>query len=298
MKYYIYGIELNSPVRFESLSLCCKSQYARYSVNLIVKPFSESFSIASTNKYSIKQFDVVFPIGIRYIIRPDDNLIIAYSDDFQIIESSLFNIPFALLLASKGDLLLHASSFIDCKGRLCAVSAEKGKGKSTLTFLLGKYCDLFGDDTLCVTVNKSYRCSPLFKLTDQTLSVAGFCNLSQPFLRNIAGKAYFDAFGKEYHSSTINSAKLEKIFFLRRGCDRRIFIEKITSKIKKASLLIDNIIGLDYVDTSFLVEFFKTESFRNAVNTIDFFNLIIPNNLQSLNELLISYDHRKGIIDE
>lgn len=202
------------------------------------------------------------------------------------INSTLFNLPAGVLAAYKGDMLLHSSSICD-KNRIFAFCAKKGTGKSTIISFLGKKSQIFADDTIYLSANKtrlnSYATFKRLKLNKdiydihKTIEMEAF-DCAKKTTQN---KAYADErIGVNfYEDSEGNLPQLSTIFFLHRGQVEKFETKVVSGFPEKMSLLLDNYVGIEYFSSEMIKGIINSNTINNIMSNVNFVHLFVPDSL-------------------
>ena len=186
--------------------------------------------------------------------------------------STLFNIPFSVYFMMKDEVLFHTNTVLR-NGSLFMFCGEKGVGKSTLTGIINneKDFELYSDDTIRIDGSGScFRASDLIKLTVETLNslIIG----KRTGVKNSVGKEFcFIEAGEQ-------ECNFRFVFRLHRGADFKI--KKINNAAIKKSILIGNIVGVEYFCRSLLE---KAISVSDKLSP-EYYEMRVPNGLEKLED--------------
>ena len=275
--YTIYGLNICSNSIIDIAQQTSPQQ--KVDVYIDVKYTSE----LSTKEYiSIEEVDnesyiISMPNIARYIIT--ENKISCCSNSYESFISTLFNMPFSILLLLRNEVLLHVSSLASKQG-LILISGCKGKGKSTLTAMLSNTnsFEFFADDTIRVNKDSNgYGAHSYIKLYP---SMVEKLNLKNSGRYNLAGKLYTTL------DNNISNRKIRSLILLNRGNNLNMLKCKESLKIKYLTC----IVGIEYMNQSLLKRIIpKTSIFEKM------YNLTIPN---SIEELLCAIPSIEELIEE
>ena len=282
MRYDLFGFILETQLEFPILQITQK-QNSDNIIKLSVLPYEKnSEHDLNDNK---NNFVINFGINLIYIVpKPENpcNDITVFSDEEEKVRSSFLNIPMSLFLLRYKGFLLHISC-IEKSGILIGFCGEKGVGKSTITFLLSKYYNLFSNDALYVQseVNNivGYRTNSFIRVAQNTFEMYGKENDFHKLNKNIMGKAYVFPEQMGLKSSKNNTGQLKRIYFLKRYNDITIKNIRIESFIKKKLYLFNNIIGAYHIKDELFLSMASWEAYTCLMNNVEFFEMNVPDNL-------------------
>lgn len=216
------------------------------------------------NKYSITLGDLAI-----YTLDYLNNSISCVAKNKEALFSTIFNIPFSIYFAIKGDILLHACTLL-CDEGLIGIAGNKGVGKSTLSSILSfSSLTQYSDDTIRLTNDHiAYRAHNLTKHTEETAKILD--EDYQSFPKNVTNKIYVSLPEKN------TSYFLHSVIQLQRG--NSICFEKIESDVIRRQIYISNIVGVEWFNKDLLKIVYCNDQYKN----IKMFKLVVPNNLQLL----------------
>nr|MDD6336599.1 hypothetical protein [bacterium] len=205
----------------------------------------------------------------QYTIYPDQNKVLCTAISHEAMFSTLFNIPYSVYLAAKGELLLHACTMLYKERAICFVG-DKGTGKSTLTGLLNSdELILIADDTVRIDKqNMVYRAHNLVKFTPESMEIIHNRHVLQH--KNIAGKSYVKI------DTPFISAQIGMVVQLARSNDG-IRLTDIHDMMAKRRIYIGNVVGLQYFPAELICK-----AMRFGWSNIFFCKLHIPGTLLRL----------------
>jgi len=221
----------------------------------------------------INQSDNVFFVRLgniaEYCIFVKQNKITCIAKNFESFFSTLFNIPFSVYFATRGDILLHACS-MQYRNELICFSGEKGVGKSTLTKILnGVEFLLYADDTLRITKDlRGYRAHSLIKLTLETVEEFNIKEITN--VENITKKLY------GMIESSDNVVRVASIISIKRT-NQTLKIINVSNDVIKKYIFFNNIVGVNYFSRTLL-----RIVLENFINNVKYFELTLPDDLQKL----------------
>ena len=285
MKYEIYGIVVETNFKIDILIPTTPK------ISML-KIINYPLQLYNPDQIKNKYIQIDFQCGLIYLINKFENVILVFSDNINKVISSLFNIPFALFFNNiKKGLLLHIST-VQLKNKdIIGFTGEKGSGKSTITFMLSQYLSLFSDDTLFISNDKphlGYSAGSFIRLNSDVLYMHKQKEIYENAIKNIAGKAYVFPNELGYPSPEEFFGTLKKIYKINRKDTKSIIVKPIVTKISKILLLIQNLIGKEYISNSELLDTYRSEIFEYLISNVKFYELDVPNNLQILNDLIKS----------
>jgi hypothetical protein len=192
----------------------------------------------------------------------------------------------------KNKALIHCSA-LEFSGGLYCFSGNKAMGKTTLIMFLKKYGSIFSDD--CVAIDTdfdeivyAYRAARTVKLCKKTYDMVIRDNYYDEHFESISQKANILLPDAQYKRLPI-----KKMFFLIRGNDSTFTCEKVESIITKKVLLIQSIVGKDFISQNVIGIFGHTKLFLKTIDQVPFYILKIPSideydsQIQSLFETMI-----------
>lgn len=250
----------------------------------------------SSNK---NQYIIESPFA-SYTIDLERNEIKAYYENKIELESTLYNLPISIVAQNRNDILLHASS-VEYRNGVIAFCADKGIGKTTFVSHLSKYLNFYSDDTLYLTqYNNGVSCfsSGLpFKMNFDTFrSHSSEKSVYEKSNNSLQNKKYIQSqmLGLK-HIDTFKSLRLKNIFFLRRVMkEKEVEIININNEIHKKSLLLNNIVGIKYLEPEHVKRIYNSPLFLYIVQNIDFKYVDIRDNLSDIQEIsTIFYNYIK-----
>lgn len=284
MRYYLYNFILETDICFEMLTECRMEIQEDDNVILLF-----------VNEELEEDPEIILPFkeDITYYLCPRDNKIYVKTKNLKYLYSSLFNIPMSLFSLFKGKAIIHCNA-IEFDSALYCFSGNKGIGKTTLAMFLEKYCSIFSDDCVAVDMDCNnllygYRAAHTLKLCKTTFDIVMSDRRYEDYFDDISQKASISLPNMDYKRLPI-----KKMFFLIRGEDKRFVCDKVESVIVKRVLLIQAIVGKDYIPKSVIEIFGHTRLFDEIVERIPFFivknppmseyNLQIPQFLNTIIE--------------
>ncbi len=265
MYYYLYGFILETDIRFEMLEECkppLKEKAVVIHLILNEEPINPKYVLP-------------FKENIKYYLCPEEDKIYVQTSDLNYLYTSFFNIPMSFFAVLKQKAIIHCNA-IEFNNKLYCFSGNKGIGKTTLALFLKKYCSSFSDD--CVLVDlplngsiQGHRASNIFKLCKNTYDLIIKDDCYDKYLDLISQKANLSISCTKHKNLPI-----DKIFFIVRGNGKEFVYNEIESKITKRILLIQSIVGKDYIPKNVLNAFANTELFSQIINRIPFYILKLP----------------------
>ena len=221
-------------------------------------------------------FTLPFKEDIKYFLFPSKNKIYVKTSNIQFLYSSLFNIPMSVFALFKKKVIVHCNA-VEYKNSLYCFSAKKGVGKTTLALFLNEYCDIFSDD--CVAFDSKddnnsifgFRSSQKIKLCRDTYDVViNDCHYND-YYDELSGKATLTLDIHQYKEMPIR-----KLFFLTRGNTNQFSCKEINNILTKKVLLIQSIVGKEYIPNELINTFVLTELFTDIISRIPFYIVKIP----------------------
>lgn len=292
-RYKMFGFTLVTHIDFPML------QYAEESSENVDIKLS-NFPYEQKSEYDAgddtNYFIVDFGINLLYFIPKSDNPsneILVFSDENEKIRSSFLNIPVSLFLLRYNGLMLHVSC-IEQNGDIFGFCGEKGTGKSTLSFLLSKTYNLFSDDSLYARFSESgmlcYRTNSFIRLHMNTFLMYGKENDFNGLHKNLVGKAYVFPDQMGLKSSCKNVGHLKRLYFLKRNKNGLFEVKSVTENILKKIYLLNNIIGMPYVNNELLLKIVYWDSYQYLINNVDFYEMTVPDDLDKMSKLIKSIE--------
>lgn len=221
------------------------------------------------------EYIVPFKEDIRYYVYPKKNEIYVETGDLNYLYSSFFNIPMSVFSLFKNKAIIHCNA-LEFNNELYCFSGNKAIGKTTLAMFLGKYCSIFSDD--CVAIDScsdrrvyGYRAAHTLKLCKKTYDMVINDGCYKEHFDNISQKANILLPDMKYKKLPI-----KKMFFLVRGNDKGFICDKVESLITKKVLLIQSIVGKDYIPKRVIDIFGHTQLFSQTIDQVPFYILKIP----------------------
>ncbi len=266
MLYYLYNFILKTDTCFEMLVECDRTLRDE---DIVVSLF--------VNKELKEEPEYIVPFkeDIRYYLYPKKNEIYVETGDLNYLYSSFFNIPMSVFSLFKNKAIIHCNA-LEFNNELYCFSGNKAIGKTTLAMFLRKYCSLFSDD--CVAIDScsdgrvyGYRAAHTLKLCKKTYDIVINDNCYEEHFDNISQKANILLPDMQY-----KKAPIRKMFFLVRGNDKEFVCDKVESLITKKVLLIQSIVGKDYIPKSVIDIFGRTKLFSETIAQVPFYILKIP----------------------
>ncbi len=262
----MYNFVLKTDTHFEMLTECDETlQNEDTVVSLFVNKEPEEEP----------EYIVPFEEDIRYYLYPKKNEIYVRTENLSYLYSSFFNIPMSVFALFKNKAIIHCSA-LEFNNELYCFSGGKAIGKTTLAMFLKKYCSIFSDD--CVAIDNcsdgkiyGYRAANTLKLCKKTYDITVNDNCYEKHFDCLSQKASVLLPDIQYQKVPI-----KKIFFLIRGNGKKFVCDKIESPITKKVLLIQSIVGKDYIHKKIIDIFGQTELFSQTINQIPFYILKIP----------------------
>ena len=265
--YYLYGKHV--VINVELPLLCNIADYNKVDLTVHV-----DFDIITGETINIKKDYERYIIELGslayYCVDPTKNIIICKAANFESFFSTFFNIPFSVYFLCKDEILYHACSLIYDNIVFC-LTGNKGVGKSTITEILNSKNEfqIFSDDT--IHIDNNFFSNSAHNLVKHTPETVEFLKLKTLNVKNAAGK-YYSTFDKHY-----SLLKINKIFHLIRT-DNKLAIRPINNILIKNSVFRANIVGINYMPYPLISKVLKI----NPSPNIDFYELLVPNDLNSL----------------
>lgn len=266
MLYYLYNFILKTDICFEMLVECDRSLRDE---DIVVSLF--------VNKELEEEPEYIVPFkeDIRYYLYPKKNEIYVETGDLIYLYSSFFNIPMSVFSLFNNKAIIHCNA-LEFNNELYCFSGNKAIGKTTLAMFLGKYCSIFSDD--CVAIDScsdgrvyGYRAAHTLKLSRKTYDIVINDNCYEEHFDNLSQKSNILLPDMQYKKTPI-----KKMFFLVRGNDKEFVCDKVESLITKKVLLIQSIVGKDYIPKSVIDIFGRTKLFSETIAQVPFYILKIP----------------------
>lgn len=227
------------------------------------------------NPNEAPEYIVPFKENIRYYLYPKKNEIYVDTEDLKYLYSSFFNIPMSVFALFKNKAIVHSNA-LEFNEELYCFSGNKGIGKTTLAMFLRKYCSIFSDDCVaidCCSDRKvyGYRAAHTLKLCKKTYDIV--------VDDDCYGK-HFDALSQKANvllpDMPYKKLPIRKMFFLVRGNGKEFVCDKVEPLITKKVLLIQSIVGKDYIPKTIIDIFGHTKLFYETIAQIPFYILKIP----------------------
>lgn len=284
--YFIYGYKLISNIVLTNIPIYCAQSY--YNGVLYLKFYKdnmESSSWATSLMINENQNAYTLYIGdyVLYRLYPSQNSISVYASDPLYVESTILNLPFAVLAIAKKSLLLHASVFA-YEDTLIPIFAKKGTGKTTLAASMSKFYPFFSDDTLYVNPRgdfmRLHAGSRILKMHTDSSSYLGLDSASKQV--NIQNKGYYRSFKTVDGTKPAIDYKLGACFFLKREEQQNLTIEQITKPYLKKIYLHANICGAETLGFWYCTQINSCPLFNKIISESNFYTLAIPNDLSRL----------------
>lgn len=213
-----------------------------------------------------------------------------YSSGEESIVSTVFNLPFSLLLAHDDDILLHCSCLL-YNQEAYAICAEKGTGKSLLAAHLCKRLQFLSDDTLCLRVSgervRGYGATKHIKLyKDAYKSIKAPSEKFDLYRQNIQDKRYVDVSDIQSTDSNLEG-DLKCVYILRRSSDEEapITIRPVASLFQKRALLFTHLVGASFFPYSLLVRVENSIVVKQILRDIPFYVLTVPTAIHRMEEI-------------
>lgn len=266
MLYFLYNFILTTDICFEMLVECDR-------------PLRDEDDVVSlfVNKEREEEPEYVVPFkeDIRYYLYIKKNEIYVETGDLNYLYSSFFNIPMSVFSLFKNKAIIHCNA-LEFNNELYCFSGNKAIGKTTLAMFLEKYCSIFSDD--CVAIDSvsgervyGYRAAHTLKLCKNTYDLVVNDECYKEHLDNLSQKANILLPDMQYKTLPIR-----KMFFLVRGNSEEFVCDKVESPITKKVLLIQSIVGKDYIPKSVIDIFGRTKVFSETISQVQFYILKIP----------------------
>ena len=281
--YYIYGFKVISDIL-----LVNATHYAgqAYKSELYLE-YIDITNVGTTWRPTLlrKNDEHILSLGdhVIYYISAKKRKIIAHAADPLLVESTLFNLPFAVYAMASNSLLLH-SSVLTHNSKLEPIFASKGTGKTTLTAALSKYLPFLSDDTLYTYLQEGAintdAGSAMLKMNKDSADALGFIPISKKL--NIQNKGYY--LPNNIASETIHY-KMHSLFFLSRGRQNNIEIKKIDSIREKEINLHVNVCGAESLGYEYCKYVRSCRLFEQIIGEMQFYKLIIPDDLNNINRV-------------
>lgn len=226
--------------------------------------------------YDENGFEITFPDYCKYIYNHYTNTLHCYVKEEDDLLSTLYNLPYALLLKFRNRFLLHCSSLINDKGDLICFCGSKGVGKSTLVNLFSSRYNIISDDVLCVDqqmrpcIDNDFS---LLKIEQIKCLPCGYIELVRK-IKN-TNKGIYINFEPEKGNGII-----KKIYFINKERDKRLIIKKIAKSPLLKIKILSNLVGCDYG----LHSLDDISDF--SIGCIEVYELILPDSIEGLNREL------------
>ena len=266
MQYYLYNFILKTDIFFEMLVECKRTLREEDTViSLLVNQDIDEQP----------EYIVPFKEGIKYYLYPNKNRICVVTEIVDYIYSSFFNIPMSAFSLFKQSAIIHCNA-LEYNNELYCFSGDKTIGKTTLAMFLSKYCSVFSDDCVALKMDfddkiYGYRAARTLKLCKQTYDMVIDDDCYEQYFDSISQKAIILLPDMQYKTLPI-----KKMFFLVRGNERKFICEEVNSNITKKILLIQSVLGKDYLTRNVIELFGYTKLFSQTINNIPFYILKIP----------------------
>ena len=216
-----------------------------------------------------------------FVIDFKNNKINSFSEKIEYMFSNLLNLPFSFVSLYNNELLIHASGVED-KGLINIFCGTKGSGKSTLVSFLSRKINFYNDDTINVYLKNKLiatnRGRKKIKLNQDILE-KHHLTIPPDLLKTMQNKFYCDDVVLHTQNSAATDTFLDKIFFIKRHGVVKFEIVPINSNLTKKLYLLDNIIGIDFMDKTLIKKICVMPVFCYIIEKCKFFILKIPDNL-------------------
>lgn len=278
--YSIYGLNIKSNTMISMAEVTTFNEDIDIFIEL---SYSETLCLGSHDKAELVHdgndtYSFFIPDVAVYFIK--SNSIVCIAKDYKSFISTLFNIPFSVLLLLRGEILVHACALLSEKG-LILLSGDKGVGKSTISAILSKSneFDFYADDTVRIDKNHiGYNAHYYQKLSLLTMSKLGIQEHND---RDLSGKFYI----KHIPQRIVGRfSKVHTLISISRGKELRISKREIGNYIKRS------IVGIEFMPIQLLHRLVKMK-----IDFEEVYQLILPN---SIDILISKKDEIKNIIRE
>lgn len=263
--YYLYQFILETDIVFDML---IKFEQPTVSRNNIIS------LLVNEELPEEPEYVVTFREDIKYYLYPKRNCIYVQTSNLDYLYSSFFNIPMSVFCLFKDKVILHCNA-VEIDSFLYCFSGNKAMGKTTLAMYLERYCPIFSDDCVAVDIcgNKlfGYRAARTLKLCKNTYELT---------IKDGCYEKYYDSISQKAKillpEETDQKLPLKKIFFMVRSDNSNFSFEKIESKVTKKILLIQSVVGKDYMEERMIQSFGHTILFSKMIDEIPFYLLKLP----------------------
>ena len=278
-EYFLYGHLLISNVELHMLDMYNgQTILGEVTLNVLVQE-KKDFQCLDDIYTEFSEDYSLLVIGdkVEYGIFSKQNLISVKTSDLVWFESTILNLPFAILFAMNDMLLLHASSLINVD-TIIPICASKGTGKTTLSVGLSNHFPFYSDDTLLIELsNKEVQCfsgSGWVKLNKDSYNLIGAKEDFDSLKKNVQGKAYYSL------RPMVNAShyELNTLFFLHREGEK-VKCEKITGGFNRKLLLHSNICGTGTLGYEYCKMIDRNSVFNFLLDNMNFFKITMCDNL-------------------
>ena len=285
--YQFYGRHIISNIPLPARSYLENSNAEYFSEvrikGILTNKVMKNEMTVTRDMYSISSPRVSFQIQLN----PAN--ITAYGSAEEHIVSTVFNLPFSLLLAHYGDFLLHCSCLLHNRNAY-AICAKKGSGKSLLAAHLCKRLHFLSDDTLCLQACgeriRGYGATKFIKLyRDAYESIKGTPEKFDLYRKNIQDKRYIDV-NDICDTNNESEGDVKGLYFLRRlpGEDASITITPVASLFQKRALLFTHLVGSSFFPYSLLTQM-ENSNIVGQMWDIPFHIVTVPTEIRRMDEI-------------
>lgn len=233
--YYIYGLHVVFNVPIEMVMRDCSSSAIDVTVEV---SYIDVCDIENVDMICVNNdfYRLYIPSIGLYDIQSDK--IVCHVLNYNCLISTLFNLPFSVLLLLRGEMLIHACALSFALG-VILICGQKGVGKSTLSSALmqsGKF-HFFADDT--VRIDREDNCFNAHYHMKLYHDVVAALNLNTNGFKNIVGKDYINCI---QYADSEKKCNLHSVYILIRG--DRLGVKRISSNKHFTQR---NIVGIEFM---------------------------------------------------
>lgn len=219
-------------------------------------------------------FKISFSEGISYYIVKPKNSIYVFTENINLVFISLFNIPMSAYCLLDNRLLLHCNTLITNNTLFC-IGGKKGVGKTTMSLFLSKKYEIYSDDSLSIDNIDNMICG---------FSGSDYIKISKNTYDLYINDGKFGDYYNEFSEKAIinlerpmsNPLRLTHFFYLVRGnIDKPVFT-KVNLNAAKASIIIESVLGKNYIDGSLLKNIYKTPLYDSLIKNVFYYIVTVP----------------------
>lgn len=263
--YYIYNYVMRTDLEFDMLK---KSYEREIQEDRII-------TLYVNEKVKEKPDHIIrYEEEITYYIVASCNSIYVETNNLELIFLSLFGIPMSTYCLLKGGIMVHCNALVHNNSLIC-FAGNKGMGKTTLSLFLKNKYDIFSDDCLVLDNIKNdvfgYCATDYMKVCEDAYIRWINDGKYDEFKNMYANKAII-----RYEKKKNRILPVRKLFCVLRGNKELCTVEKIECSVTKKILLIQTIVGKDYISRNIMDTFKDSKLFNLILKEVDFYILRLP----------------------